>query len=116
MGTGHHPVCDVAPRGRAMGFEDCPGAHVLSHDFWEFRMSWHLKTLVGWADRVREPLLASLVGPARLLAAARVPAGVVWAHCTRAGIYWMRVGGTAGRWGLRAVRTTRGQWIPTLVE
>ena len=74
MGTGHHPVCDVAPRGRAMGFEGCPGAHVLSHDFWEFRMSWHLKTLVGWADRVWEPLLASLVGPARLLAVARVAA------------------------------------------
>ena len=68
-----------------MGFEDCPGAHVLSHDFWEFRMSWHLKTLVGWADRVWEPLLASLVGPARLLAVARVAAVVVWMHCTRAG-------------------------------
>ena len=24
--------------------------------------------------------------------------------------------GTAGRWDLRAVRTTLGQWIPTLVE
>ena len=72
-------------------------------------MSWHLKTLVGWADRVWEPLLASLVGPARLLAVARVAAGVVWMHCTRAGCHWTRVGGTSGRWGLRAVRTTRGQ-------
>ena len=25
-------------------------------------------------------------------------------------------GGTSGRWGLRAVDTTLGQWIPTLVE
>ena len=32
------------------------------------------------------------------------------------GCYWTRVGGTGGRWGLRAVRTTLGQWIPTLVE
>ena len=42
--------------------------------------------------------------------------GVVWTHCTKAGCYWMRVGCTSGRWGLRAVRTTLGQWIPTLVE
>ena len=45
-----------------------------------------------------------------------VVAGVVWMHCTRVGCYWRRVGGTLGRWGLRAVRTTLGQWIPTLVE
>ena len=42
--------------------------------------------------------------------------GVVRANCTRVGCYWMRVGCTLGRWGLRAVRTTLGQWIPTLVE
>ena len=42
--------------------------------------------------------------------------GVVWVHCTRVGCYWRRVGCTLGRWGLRAVRTTLGQWIPTLVE
>ena len=42
--------------------------------------------------------------------------GVGWVHCTRGGCYWSRVGGTGGRWGLRAVRTTLGQWIPTLVE
>jgi len=47
---------------------------------------------------------------------ALVVAGVVWMHCTRVGCYWRRVGGTSGRWGLRAVRTTLGQWIPTLVE
>ena len=45
-----------------------------------------------------------------------VVAVVVWVHCTRGGCYWTRVGGTGGRWGLRAVRTTLGQWIPTLVE
>jgi len=43
-------------------------------------------------------------------------ASVVWMHCTRAGRYWRRVGCTLGRRGLRAVRTTLGQWIPTLVE
>ena len=42
--------------------------------------------------------------------------GVVWTHCTKAGCYWTRVGCTLGTWGLRAVRTTLGQWIPTLVE
>ena len=42
--------------------------------------------------------------------------GVVWMHCTRGGCYWTRVGCTLGGWGLRAVRTTLGQWIPTLVE
>ena len=47
---------------------------------------------------------------------ALVVAGVVWMHCTRVGCYWRRVGGTLGRWGLRAVRTTLGQWSPTLVE
>ena len=52
----------------------------------------------------------------RLLAVALVAPGVVWAQCTRAGCYWGRVGGTPGRWGLRAVRTALGQWIPTLVE
>ena len=45
-----------------------------------------------------------------------VVAGVVWMHCTRVGCYWRRVGGTLGRWGLRAVGTTLGQWSPTLVE
>ena len=45
-----------------------------------------------------------------------VAAGVVWVHCTRVGCYWGRVGCTLGRWGLRAVGTTLGQWIPTLVE
>ena len=45
-----------------------------------------------------------------------VASGVVWMHCTRVGCYWRRVGCTSGRWGLRAVRTTLGQWIPTLVE
>ena len=45
-----------------------------------------------------------------------VAAGVVPTQCTRVGYYWRRVGCTAGRWGLRAVRTTLGQWIPTLVE
>ena len=47
------------------------------------------------------------------LAGARVVWGV---YCTRVGCYWRRVGDTAGRWGLRAVSTTLGQWIPTLVE
>ena len=47
---------------------------------------------------------------------ALVVAGVAWMHCTRVGCYWRRVGCTLGRWGLRAVRTTLGQWIPTLVE
>ena len=42
--------------------------------------------------------------------------GVAWMHCTRVGCYWRRVGCTLGRWGLRAVRTTLGQWIPPLVE
>ena len=45
-----------------------------------------------------------------------VAAGVVWMHCTKVGCYWRRVGGTSGRWDLRAVRTTLGQWIPTLVQ
>ena len=45
-----------------------------------------------------------------------VASGIVWMHCTRAGCYWTRVGGTGGRWGLRAVRTTLGQKIPPLVE
>ena len=45
-----------------------------------------------------------------------VAAVVVWMHCTRGGCYWTRVGCTLGRWGLRAVRTTLGQWIPTLVD
>ena len=45
-----------------------------------------------------------------------VASGIVRANCTRVGCYWRRVGGTLGRWGLRAVCTTLGQWIPTLVE
>ena len=45
-----------------------------------------------------------------------VVAVVVWMHCMRGGCYWTRVGCTLGGWGLRAVRTTLGQWIPTLVE
>ena len=51
-----------------------------------------------------------------LLAVVRMAPGVVWMHCTRVGCYWRRGGCTLGRWGLRAVRTTLGQWIPTLVE
>ena len=45
-----------------------------------------------------------------------VAAGVVWMYCTRVGCCWRGVGGTSGGWGLRAVCTTLGQWIPTLVE
>ena len=45
-----------------------------------------------------------------------VAAGVVWVHCTKVGRYWRRVGGASGRWGLRAIDTTLGQWTPTLVE
>ena len=45
-----------------------------------------------------------------------VVAGVVWMHCTKVGCYWRRVGCTLGRWDLRAVCTTLGQWIPTLVQ
>ena len=47
---------------------------------------------------------------------ALVVAGVAWMQCTRVGCYWRRVGCTGGRWGVRAVGTTLGQWIPTLVE
>ena len=47
---------------------------------------------------------------------ALVVAGLVWMHCTRVGCYWTRFGCTGGRWGFRAVRTTLGQWSPTLVE
>ena len=51
-----------------------------------------------------------------LLAVVRMAPGIVWTQCTKVGCYWRRVGCTPGRWGLRAVRTTLGQWIPTLVE
>lgn len=70
-------------------------------------------TAVMRADRVQGPLRAVLALRARLLTAAGMGPGP---YCTRVGNYWRRVGGTPGRWGLRAVRTTLGQWIPTLVE
>ena len=37
-------------------------------------------------------------------------------YCTKAGIYWGRVGCTGWGSGVRAVWITLGQWIPTLVE
>ena len=52
-------------------------------------------------------------GPVRLPAVAWIAPGL---YCTKVGRYWRRGGGTPGGWGLRAVRTTLGQWIPTLVE
>ena len=67
----------------------------------------------GWVCRMGELLHRPAGGAAPVSV---VVAGVVRANCTRVGCYWMRVGCTLGRWGLRAVRTTLGQWIPTLVE
>ena len=72
-----------------------------------------LRTPVGWVCQVRELLLWPVEGAGPVTV---VASGVGWVHCTRGGCYWSRVGGTEGRWGLRAVRTTLGQWIPTLVE
>ena len=72
-----------------------------------------LRTPVGWGCQVRELLLRPVEGAGPVTVVAD---GVGWVHCTRGGCYWSRVGGTSGRWGLRAVRTTLGQWIPTLVE
>ena len=72
-----------------------------------------LRTPVGWVCQVRELLLWPVEGAGPVTVVAD---GVGWVHCTRGGCYWSRVGGTEGRWGLRAVRTTLGQWIPTLVE
>ena len=72
-----------------------------------------LRTPVGWVCQVRELLLWPVAGAGPVTV---VASGVGWVHCTRGGCYWSRVGGTGGRWGLRAVRTTLGQWIPTLVE
>ena len=67
----------------------------------------------GWVCQVRELLLWPVEGAGPVTV---VASGVGWVHCTRVGCYWSRVGGTSGSWGLRAVRTTLGQWIPTLVE
>ena len=71
------------------------------------------ETPVGCVCQMGELLFRPVGGAAPV---AVVVAGVVWMHCTRVGCYWRRVGCTGGRWGLRAVRTTLGQWIPTLVE
>ena len=70
------------------------------------------ETLMGCVCRMGELLFRPVGGavPVALVVA------IVWMHCTRVGCYWSRVGGTSGSWGLRAVRTTLGQWIPTLVE
>ena len=76
MGTIHHPVCDVVPRGRTIRSEDCaPGAHVLPHDF--SRRRW-----VGLPDG--ESCYFSLLegaGPVTVVAAV-----IVWLHCTRGGV------------------------------
>ena len=48
-----------------------------------------------------------------MLAVALMVPGV---YCTRVECYWRKVGGTPRRSGFRAVRTTPGQRIPTLVK
>ena len=45
-----------------------------------------------------------------------VVSGVVWDAVHEGWVLLEEGGGTLGRWGLRAVGTTLGQWIPTLVE
>ena len=71
------------------------------------------ETPVGCVCQMGELLLRPVGDAAPVTVVAAV---VVWMHCTRGGCYWTRVGCTLGRWGLRAVRTTLGQWIPTLVD
>ena len=71
------------------------------------------ETPVGCVCQMGELLLRPVGDAAPVTVVAAV---VIWMHCTRGGCYWTRVGCTLGRWGLRAVRTTLGQWIPTLVE
>ena len=71
------------------------------------------ETPVGCVCQMGELLLRPVGDAAPVTVVAAV---VVWMHCTRGGCYWTRVGCTLGRWGLRAVRTTLGQWIPPLVE
>ena len=77
------------------------GCHDISRHWWGASAGWE-SCCFG---------LLEGAGPVTVVAS-----GVGWVHCTRGGCYWSRVGGTEGRWGLRAVRTTLGQWIPTLVE
>ncbi len=67
----------------------------------------------GWVCRTESCCIGLPEGSAPVTV---VASGIVRANCTRVGCYWTRVGCTSGRWGLRAVRTTLGQWIPTLVE
>ena len=64
-----------------------------------------------WERDGRAAASACRIGAAPV---ALVVADVVWLHCTWVGCYWRRVGCTLSRWGLRAVGTTLGQWIPTL--
>ena len=97
--------------------------HLISHDSTS-------RCVVSWRLRVSDVMTSQDTGGVRLPDGRAVASvwrreadpvsvvayGVVWTHCTRGGGYWTRVGCTLGRWGLRAVRTTLGQWIPTLVE
>ena len=79
--------------------------YVLSHDISRRRLGGS----AGW-----ESCCFGL--PERVAPVAVLASSVVGMHCARVRCYWTRVGGTSSRWGLRAVRTTLGQWIPTLVE
>ena len=83
----HQPLCCLMASERL-------GCHDISRHWWGASASWAscCFSLPEWGAQVTVVVYV-----------------VVWLHCTR-------VGCTLGRWGLRAVRTTLGQWIPTLVE
>ena len=97
--------------------------HLTSHDStsrcvvsWLLRVSDVMTSQDTGGVRLRDGRTAASVCRREADPVSVVAYGVVWTHCTRGGCYWTRVGCTSGRWGLRAVRTTLGQWIPTLVE
>ena len=109
------PVWVLTPRRSGTTGQGAAALHEVRTDC---VASWLLRVLRVMASETRVGRDARAPGSLdRVAEGSRLVALVAFGvYCTRVGCYWLAFGCTPRRSGSRAVRTTPGQYNPTLVE